>query len=244
MMKKLMDEESWSNDYGFGARRSGLSYFKQITLDKLKGWNLTNIFKGDPKYGMNKPFTPDLRIDLLKFDPNAVSYGITSDPASVGDGFGLSVVHKTIDNEIIFDGITVFKPGKDQEIDPKIISLMIKKIINVVPIEFYAYDIYMYNELRNDLSDLGIETIQHQLRLPDWEALKERIDTDRINGPYSPYLEMEVSNLKLMNSRVNHSTGGSKDMADSVCQAVAHWDDPKIIEAASESEILIMKSWR
>ncbi len=240
--ERLMDEESYGQDYGFGAKRSGSSYFKEITMDKVKNWNLKNIFQGNPMAGKNKAFTPDLRIDLLKYDDNAISYGILSDPASVGDGFGLALAHLTLNDQIIFDGVTVFKPAKDEEIDPKIISRMIAKIINIVPIEFYAYDIYMYNELRNDMSNMGINTVQHQLRLPDWEALKERFDTDRINGPYLTYLEKEMSDLKLVRGKVDHSTGGSKDMMDAVCQAVAYWDDPKNIDKnADENQMLVIE---
>jgi len=240
--ERLMSEDSYSQDYGFGARRSGSSYFKEITMDKIKNWNLKNIFQGIPKHGKGKAFTPDLRIDLLKYDSEAVAYGVLSDPASVGDGFGLSLAHLTLNDQIIFDGVTVFKPGKDEEIDPNIISLMINKIIKVVPVEFYAYDIYMYTELRKEISDLGINTVQHQLRLPDWEALKERFNTDRINGPHLDYLEKEMSDLKLINGKINHPTGGSKDIIDTVCQAVAYWDNPKNVDReTSENQILIMK---
>jgi len=240
--ERLMDEDSYSNDYGFGARRSGSSYFKEITLEQLKKWNLKNIFEGTPLNGKNKPFTPDLRIERLKFDKNSVAYGILSDPASVGDGFGLSLAHLTLDDNIIFDGITVFKPGKDEEVDPKLISMMVKKIINVVPVEFYAYDIYMHTELRKDISDLGINTVQHQLRLPDWEALKERFNTNRIHGPYLRYLEIEMASLLLKGGKVTRPTGGSKDMMDSICQAVAFWDDPKNIENdIDENQILLLR---
>ncbi len=240
--EKLMDPESYGKDYGFGEIRSGSSYFKEITMDKIKNWNLKNIFQGTPKHGKGKAFTPDLRMELLKYDPEAIAYGILSDPASVGDGFGLSLAHLTVNDQIIFDGVTVFKPGKDEEIDPNMISLMINKIMKVVPVEFYAYDIYMYTELRKEISDLGINTVQHQLRLPDWEALKERFNTDRINGPYNDYLIKEMSDLKLRNGKVNHPTGGSKDMIDSVCQAIAFWDDPKNVDREiSENQVLIMK---
>ena len=239
--ERLMDEDSWSNDYGFGARRSGSSYFKQVTIDIFKNWKGKNIFDGEPQYGLRKPFIPDLRIERLIYDKYASQYGLFSDPASIGDGFGLTLAHLTIYNEIIIDGVTVFKPGKGQEINPDIISSMINKIIKVVPVEFYAYDIYMYNELRQDMVNLGINTVQHQLRIPDWEALKERINTNRIHGPYMAYLEKEISNLKLMHNKVDHSTGGSKDMIDSVCQTVAYWDDPKKEEDIEENQILLIK---
>lgn len=241
--ERLMDEESYSINYGFGAKRSGTSYFKEISLEKVRAWNLKNIFQGEAKHGKNKAFTPDLRMDFLKYDLNAVSYGLLSDPASIGDGFGLSLAHLTLNDQIIFDGITVFKPEKDKEIDPEIISLMVKKIIKVVPVEFYAYDIYMYNELRKDMDDMGINTVQRQLRLPDWEAFKERINTDRINGPYVKYFEKELSDLKLKGGRVDHPTGGSKDMVDAACQAVAYWDDPKNVDReVEENQLLILKS--
>jgi len=239
--ERLMDEDSWLNDYGEGIARGGGSYFKTITLDKFRAWNLTNIFQGVPEHGQNKPFTPDLRLDLLKYDPNAVAYGITSDPASVGDGFGLGLVHLTIYDQIIFDGLTIFKPEKKREIDPNVIGLMVEKIIQKVPVEFYAFDIYMYNELRDKIDGYGIETLQHQLRLPDWEALKERFDTNRINGPYMKYMEKEMSDLRVIRGKVDHPPGGSKDMMDAVCQAVAVWDDPKMTERLGENQILLVK---
>ncbi len=242
--ERLMDEDSWLNDYGEGIARGGGSYFKIITLDKMRAWNLTNIFQGIPEHGLNKPFTPDLRLDLLKYDPNAVAYGITSDPASVGDGFGLGVVHLTIYDQIIFDGLTIFKPEKKQEIDPKTIARMVDKIVEKVPVEFYAFDIYMYNELRDKIENYGIQTLQHQLRLPDWEALKERFDTNRINGPFLKYMEKEMSDLRLIRGKVNHPPGGSKDMMDAVCQAVAVWDDPKLQLERTENQVLTIKGLR
>ena len=240
--ERLMDEDSFLNDYGEGIARGGSSYFKTVTLDRFKLWNLKNIFQGEPTNGRNHPFTPDLRVDLLKYDRKALQYGLLSDPASVGDGFGLCLAHKTIDDMIIYDGITVFKPERGHEIDPLVIARMVKKIVQVVPVEFYAFDIYMYNELRSAVNDLGIEPVQHQLRLPDWEALKERIDTNRINGPYLKYMEKEMSDLKIISGKVNHPSGGSKDMMDAVCQGIAYWDDPEEKVKLEESQMLIMKS--
>ena len=243
--EKLMDEESYSLDYGEGALRSGNSYFKKVSMDIFKKWNKVNIFQGIPKRGYNLSFTPDLRIDLLKYDPNAISYGLFGDPAAVSDGFGLALAHMTIHDEIIFDGLTVFMPEKGEEIDPKMINLMVQKIIQVVPVEIYQYDIYMYNELRDDLRDLGIETKQHQLRLPDWEALKERIHTNRVNGPWLQYLEKEMSDLKLIRGKVDHPPGGSKDMVDALCQAIAYWDDPKKEDnSTDEAQMMVLKTYR
>ena len=243
--EKLMDEDSWLNDYGEGVSRGGGSYFKTITIDSYRKWNLRNIFYGEPESGSNKPFTPDLRLDWLKYDPNAIAYGLVSDPASVGDGFGLGLAHLTMYDQIIFDGLTVFKPQKYQELDPKMIGLMVDKIIQKVPVEFYAFDIYMYNELRDKVNDLGIETIQHQLRLPDWEALKERFDTNRINGPFSKYVEKEMSDLMIIRGKVDHPNGGSKDAMDAMCQAVAVWDNPKFADRQlAENQILTVKGLR
>lgn len=246
--EELMDEESYSNDYGFGAARSGVSYFKQVTLDKIKLWNGKNIFEGNPKYGKDKPFTPDLRLDRLKYDKRAVAYGLFTDPASVGDGFGLGLAHKTIDDIIVYDGVTVFKSAKKEEIDPKVVSMMIKKIMNVVPVEVYCYDIYMYNELRADINYYGIEQVQHQLSLPDWEAFKERINTNRISAPYLEYIGYEFNGAILKNGKVDHQTSGSKDMIDAMCQAVAYFDQPtkkdKEKNRVEENQSLIMRGLR
>ena len=243
--EKLMDEDSYNLEFGFGAGRDGISYFKQVTLDKLKKWKMPNIFDGNPKFGLRHPFSPDLRIDRLVYDRNAVEYGIFSDPASIGDGFGLTLAHLDLYNMIIIDGITVFKSPKGEEIDPNLIRLMIRKIIKVVPVETYNYDIYMYNEIRDEVRDLGIQTNQKHLRLPEWEALKERINTDRIKGPYLDYLYAEAEGLIKSNNKVIHQSGGSKDMIDSVCQTVALWDDPdREDNKIDENQMIVAKGVR
>lgn len=224
----LMDEEDAAVDFGEGDRRTGNKFFKKYTLDKVKKhWDRNNVFKTEPSYGESATFIPDLDIDSLEYDKNAVSYGLFGDPASVGDAFGFTVAHLRNDDVIIIDGATVFKAAKGEEIDPKIIKHMVYKIINKVPVEFYQYDIYMYNELRKELSNVGIEPIQHILRINDWEALKERMNTSRIFGPYFNYLERELVGLRIHNGKVAKPANGSKDLIDSICQTVAHWDADK-----------------
>lgn len=221
----LMDEDSANQDYGYGSNRDGSSWFKKVTMDKFKLWNIPNIFLGNPEPRKKEMFIPDLNIDLLKYDINAKEYGIFSDPASVGDGFGLTVGHSTIDDRLIADGITIIKPGRDQEIDPRIIERMVEKIMNKVPIQVYRFDIYMYNELRQKIDNLGINVEQHMLNLTDWEAFKDRINTNRMNGPYLEYAYTELGDLKLVNKKVDHPYGGSKDIADSLCQLVSYFDN-------------------
>ena len=242
--ERLMDEESYLNDYGLGIARGGMSYFKKRTLDKLVKWDRPNAFQGDPEHGKDKGFVPHLDLSILKYDKEAICYGLFTDPASRGDGFGFCLAHMNINQEIIVDGLTVFRPNKGQEIDPLVVREFIKKIINVVPVEFYVFDIYMYNEIRKEIEDLGVTPKQNMLKLPQWEALKERIDTERIHGPKVEYLEKEISDLILINGKVNHPSGGSKDMADALCQSVAFWDDPEKIDKIEEEQFLIIKGGR
>lgn len=243
--EELMDPDSYLNDYGLGIARGGSSYFKKITLDKFKQWKGKNVFSGDPKSGQNKKFTPDLDIDKLVYDPQASQYGLFTDPASVGDAFGLCLAHIRIDNKIVIDGITVFKPTRNEEINSELIGIMIDKIINKVPIEIYVFDIHMYTELKERLVNLGIDAHQHMLRLPDWESLKERVNTNGIEGPYSAYLDKELGDMQLVRSKVNHPSGGSKDMADCLCQTVAYWDNNKDRQQSlSENQILEIQAMR
>lgn len=222
--ERLMDEESFSQDLGFGVIRDGSKFFKKIPLDKIRAWDGVNIFQGEPEIGSSDFFEADLIIDNLVYDKNAVEYGVFTDPASTGDGFGFVLAHLTIDDKIIIDGMTVLKPSKKQEVDSHTVRMFIEKIINKVPVAVYGYDIYMYKEIKDDLVNLGIVPYQNIIKLPGWEALKDRINTDRISGPFSEYLIKEVSDLKKHNGKVDHPNGGSKDMLDAVCQPVCYWD--------------------
>ena len=222
--EKLMDEESFSQDLGFGIIRDGSKFFKKIPLDRIKAWDLPNMFEGDPEHNSRDFFEPDLVLDNIEYDKNALEYGIFTDPASVGDGFGFVVAHIDVDQNIIIDGLTVLKPDKNQEVQSSTIRMFIEKIMKKFPIGVYAYDIYMYKEIKDDVVNNGILPYQHQLKLPDWEALKDRINANRIKGPFSDYLVKEVSDLIKKNGKVDHPNGGSKDMLDAVCQTVSYWD--------------------
>ncbi len=222
--ERLMDEESFSQDFGFGVIRDGKKFFKKFSLDKFKAWDKVNIFEGEPEIGSNDFFEADLILDRLEYDVNASAYGIFTDPATVGDGFGFCLAHLTIDDEIIIDGLTVLKPSKDQEVQSSTVRMFVEKIMEKVPVEVYGYDIYMFKEIKDDIVNLGIEPYQHILKLPDWEALKDRVNTNRIKGPYSDYLIKEVADLGKYNNKVDHPNGGSKDMLDAACQPVSFWD--------------------
>lgn len=222
--EKLMDEQSYSQDLGFGVIRDGTKFFKEFSLKKVKEWKEINIFEGEPEIGAEDFFEPDLMIDRLEYDRRAVEYGIFTDPASTSDGFGFCLAHLTIDDEIIIDGLTVLKPGNHEEVSSATVRMFIEKIIDKVPVSIYGYDIYMFKEIKDDLVNLGILPYQHIIKLPDWEAIKDRINTNRIKGPYSDYLIKEVSDLNKHNGKVDHPNGGSKDMLDAACLPVSYWD--------------------
>ena len=60
-----------------------------------------------------------------------------------------------------------------------------------------------------------------------------------INGPMMEYLEKELMELRIKNKKVDHPTGGSKDMADALCQVVAYWDNPEEKEI-DENQVLLV----
>ena len=231
--ERLMDAEGYMQDYGFGVGREGNSFFKQITLDELQKWNRRNIFHGKPQFGRKSAFIPDILEKDLVYDPNAVYYGLFNDPATVRDAYGLALMHNTIYDEIVIDGMTVFRSNVAEEIDPVAVKEVILKIVKHIPIEVFAYDIYMYNELRDQLTNDGIDLWQHQLKKADWLKFKDRIHTHRIHGPMNPYAMQEFENLIVRGEKVDHITGGSKDMIDAVCLGVAYFDQdekPELLE--------------
>ncbi len=241
--EKLMDPDSYSKDYGQGIIRSGDTFFKQVTVDIFKNWKRVNIFAGEPNPRKREKFLPDLLIDKLVYDPNAVSYGLFSDPASVGDGYGLSLAHITHDNVIIIDGCTVLKADRESEISSKELESIIMRIINKVPVEVFRYDIYLFNELRKKIEELGINQSQHILNTKDWEAFKDRLVNKTIDGPQFKFLQYEAENLKIKNNKIDHPYGGSKDCIDSVCQAVSFWDNDEENKLSMKNNgLLIMRA--
>ena len=238
--ERLMDEEGYIQDYGFGVGREGNSFFKQVTLDLLKTWNKRNLFEGEPRFGRKGAFVPDINPEKIKYDPDAVYYGLFNDPATVRDGYGLTLMHNTIYDELVVDGMTVFRSNVAEEIDPVAVKDVILKIVGKLPIEVFAYDIYMYNELRDQLTDEGINLWQHQLKKADWLKFKDRIHTKRIRGPMNDYAMQEFENLIVRGEKVDHITGGSKDMIDALCLGVAYFDQDEKPELL-ENEIMVMQ---
>lgn len=235
--EELMDEESYSMDFGLGVIRDGTKFFKKFSLEKVKAWNKINIFEGEPEIGSTDFFEPDLMLDRLEYDRHAVEYGIFTDPASTGDAFGFCLAHLTIDDEIIIDGLTILRPGNKQEVDSHTVRRFIEQIMTKVPVSVYGFDIYMFKEIKDDLVNLGILDYKHIIMLPDWEAMKDRINTDRIKGPYSDYLIKEVSDLKKHNNKVDHPNGGSKDMLDAATLPVSYWDQIGVKKPEEREEV-------
>lgn len=218
---KKKDEDSYERDFGVTDASNGETFFKPRTVDKYKEMAIKNsIFLNYPKPKTQGLFIPELNLKNLKYDNNARYYMITIDPAAVGDPFGYSLSHLTINDEVIIDGSTIFRPEKGSEINPESVRDLTEKIMNALPITYLIYDIYMYNELRSYVSDRGVECFQHFLNLGDWSEFRDQINNKRFHGDVNDYIQDEISNLILVGGKkVDHPGGGSKDMLDTQCQA-------------------------
>ena len=221
--EKLADEGSYMRDYGFGDFRDGSNFFKDRTMQKFKAWNRHNIFQGEPEIGSKSAFYPDLDLQNFKLDPTYVEYLILTDPASVNDGFGITVLHLRNDGKVIIDGTSICKSGPNEEIDSKIVQRMMEEICKVIPITLHKFDVYMFPEIKEMLKTMGVDSEQHILRLPDWEKFKNMVNNNMVEGPHSDYLIWELDNLKLHNGKINHTASTTKDMSDPICQGVIHW---------------------
>ena len=216
--EKVRDEDSYNTEYGEGEPMDGNRFFNPTLLDRIIETK-KNIFTV-PDAGKRGRFVPDLLLENYTFDPNSKFYGLYLDPSTINDAFGLTVAHVTLDGHIIIDGVTILRSNKHEEINPIDVENLVNGIKYVIPLQYCVYDIYVYNEMRQRLVDNGIEVIQHNLNLADWNQFKDQLSAQSVHLCKNPYFEREFKELIIKNAiKVEKPQGGSKDMLDSVCQA-------------------------
>jgi hypothetical protein len=150
----------------------------------------------------------------------AATYILTGDPAERRDAFGIGLAHNE-DPKLVIDGLWRFVPTKYREIDPLEITEYIMKVCDVLPVGTVIFDTWQYPELQTRLKMKGIEIINHIVRKPDYDMMKDMLFDKRLQLCNYPFLLQELRGLDLRNGmKVDHPYGGSKDVADCVANAV------------------------
>lgn len=208
---KERDEDSYNIEYGIGEALEGDRFFNPITWDRLKFTN-NNIFTVPVNKSTDR-FIPDLLLDNFKIDKEARSYMLLLDPSTIRDPFGIGVAHSTVNDEIVFDGLSVFRSNNKDEINPEDVDHLVMGIIDHIPIQYCVFDIYLYNELRKKIEEHSVEMVKNILNLSDWNQVKDQCNARSITVPKSDYLEREFKELIIKNgTRVDHPYNGSNDM--------------------------------
>ena len=218
--ERLRNEDSYNLEFGLGEVSRHNKFFTKSTLERLiDGKNMFSVPE-IVSVTRDEEFIPTFHPTDFVFDKYAEYYYMSVDPAVTKDPFGIAVMHKTIDGNIVVDGCTVFRGNKRNDISPSEVKKFVEKILDVVPVQKYIYDIYQYSDIREMVADRGIEIIQHHLAIADWEQFKDQIGARGVTVPLSEYIMKEFRELIHKNSKVDHPPNGTKDMLDAVCNGV------------------------
>ena len=219
---KMRNEDSYNMEYGIGEFGDGRRYFSRTLLKRFKYGS--NLFTVPELVSVTRQqeFIPEFIPGDFQYDENASFYFMATDPAVVNDAYGLSVMHKTIYNQVIVDGATVFRAPKNGMIDANKVKDFTEKILKTVPVTIYIYDIYQYSQILQMVADRGIVLEQHHLNLADWEQYKDHAGIGNVTIPKFDYLDKEFTELIEKNGKVDHPPFGTKDCADSVVQGVSY----------------------
>ena len=219
---KMRNEDSYNMEYGAGEFGGGRRYFSRTLLKRFKyGSNLFTV----PELisvTRNEEFVPEFIPSDFKYDENASFYYMSTDPAVVNDAYGIAVMHKTIYNQVIVDGATVFRAAKNGVIDAERVKGFTEKILDVVPVTVYLYDIYQYSNILQMVANRGITLEQHHLNLADWEQYKDHAGNGDITIPKFDYLDKEFTELIEKNGKVDHPPFGTKDCADATVNGATY----------------------
>ena len=228
--ERKRNPELFDLEYGLEDTVDVKAFFNEFKLDKviLKNSLKTNLFigepptkRGDQKYG----FVPTLDMNKLQAHlySTALDFYVLADPAVTGDGFGLSVGYKDINGDIIIIGATAFIAPKGGQITEDMLQPVIEPIFKNLPIRAYIFDAHLHSGIQSLARSYSIEVIQHTLNLNDWILTRNDLYEGRAIIPYVELLEKEYRELQLIrNTKVDHPSNGSKDVADTTAQLISH----------------------
>lgn len=158
--------------------------------------------------------------DNAPVQPEPFDYVLAGDPALRHDAFGLALAHREGDTYIV-DGVFRFKPTRKKEVDPFEVKDFILKIIDRFPVRAVVFDTWNFPEIQREISRRGVKVVNHIVRRPEYDRLKELAWDRKLILPDADYLRFELESLIITPSgKVDHPKGGSKDVADAVANAI------------------------
>lgn len=175
-----------------------------------------------------------------------VDLGLKRDRASVGmvHCSGLKEVQTYAGVEKLpvlnMDYVKSWEAEPYQEIPLSEIRELIVHLCRIFNVAMVTFDQWQSADMIQSLRSLNINADLHSVAKRDYDTLSTAIYDGRFRGYWNPLLvEEELLKLKLINNtKVDHPTKGSKDLADSVAGATYMCMDNLSIDVDIEIEIL------
>lgn len=176
---------------------------------------------------------------------NPVKLVLGADPAGTMDSFGLALGYKDPNsNEYYIIGVKRYEPqqvdrqmvkklGKRvaMEINPLDVKKDILTTVNELRVKTFVSDTWQYPELQKELQLGGIPVFNNLIKLEHYEVLRKLQYAGQFHCCYNAKLLDEWRNLVQLNAKhVDHPKGGSKDIADSVCNVI--WTLDSVVPVA------------
>jgi len=156
----------------------------------------------------------------LEVRPVSTNYILTGDPALRHDSFGLALGHREGDKFVV-DGLYRFTPTKKHEIDPLEVKEFIKTVIRTLPVTACVFDTWNFPEAQEEIRRMGIPVHNHIVRKQDYDHLKNQFYQGKVILCNYPLVRQELSQLQLLSgTKVTEPKGGSKDVADALCNLI------------------------
>ena len=146
-----------------------------------------------------------------------IKYSMHADPSVRNDAYGLAMGHKE-NGKTVIDLVTRFVPPERGEIDLEEVKAFIIDILNRgFRVKYFSYDTWQAAYISQELAKRGVTIKNLVIQKTQHDYLKELIHTGQIIIPKNEVLARELKQLELLHgSKVDHPTGGSRDLADSV----------------------------
>lgn len=154
-----------------------------------------------------------------------IDLGLKSDSAgfSMHHSEKLILPDQTMDQHIIQDAVTAWKPDRDKKliVDFQNVEDIIKEISMKMSIIGVWFDQWNSAQMVQRLSNFGIKCETYMLNLQDYKNLKEKLYFGRIHLLDHNVMVDEIKGLEIFEGRkVDHPEGGGKDIADTIVGAI------------------------
>jgi len=174
----------------------------------------------------------ELRADF-KPDPDG-DYYLHGDPAARNDAFGLALGHRPGKDKVVLDLVYAFEAGEGEIDVEEVKNVILELVRRGFRIKKATFDTWGAVVVWQALKAKSITVENLWVLKEQHDALKQVIYQGNLEGQFPAKLRDELRQLVLeKGSKVDHPSGGSKDMADAVAAVTFHCMQEEPVEVAS-----------